>query len=171
MEPLKIFKKNFFKLTRFSRELFSKKPLALIAAEFNNPDHSDEFKAFSAAFGIFMGILPVWGAQTVIAIFVAMVFRLNKALVVVFSQVSFPPLMPLVVWLSYKVGYYWIGENVVSKTKSLQNIDHRFLQYIYGSLTIAVIAAIGVGLVTLASLKLIRLVKQYRLTASLKKAM
>jgi uncharacterized protein (DUF2062 family) len=171
MQATEIFKEKFFKLVKFGKDLFSKKTLTIIAAEFNNPDHSDEFKAFSAAFGVFMGLIPVWGVQTVIAIFVAMFFRLNKALVVVFSQVSFPPLLPFIVWLSYKVGYYWIGTTTASKTKiSLQTIDHRFLQYVYGSLTLALVAAIAVGLLTFASLKLLRLVKQYRLTTSLKKA-
>ena len=38
-----------------------------------------QLKAVSVAFGIFMGIVPIWGFQLVVAIFLAILFKLNKA--------------------------------------------------------------------------------------------
>jgi len=142
---------------------FSKQALQKFTGQIYNPAQSDELKAFSAAFGIFVGIIPVWGFQTLIAISLAVVFKLNKALVVIFSQVSFPPLLPVVLWLSYRVGSYYITGP--SET-SLQNINQHLGQYIYGSLTLAVAGSAVAWLLTFSSLKCIRLVKQYRLGAS-----
>src|ERR1035437_1705181 len=65
---------------RFIKTLFSKKSLNKIVNELYNPDQTDELKAFSAAFGIFMGIIPIWGFQTIAAIFLAMALKLNKTL-------------------------------------------------------------------------------------------
>jgi uncharacterized protein (DUF2062 family) len=171
LQVFKALETMFLQLIKFSREIFSKKTLTLIGDQLRDPYQSDEVKAFSAAFGVFMGILPIWGLQTLAAIFLAMIFKLNKPLVVIFSQVSLPPLLPVIVWLSYKAGFYWTGVNVVSKANiSFQNINGHFLQYVYGSVTLALAGAIAIGLLTLTWLKLIRAVKQSRLTASLKKA-
>jgi len=143
--------------------VFSKQAFQKFTEQIYNPAQSDELKAFSAAFGIFIGIIPVWGFQTLIAISLAVVFKLNKALVIVFSQVSFPPLLPLVLWLSYRVGSYYVANPAET---SLNNINQHLGQYIYGSLTLAVVGAVLAWLVTFFSLKCIRLVKQYRLGAS-----
>src|ERR1700694_1132665 len=94
----------YLKPQKFIRDIFSKKSLNVIIAQLYNPDQSDELKALSAAFGVFIGIIPIWGFQTLVAIFFAVVFRLNKVLVVIFSHISFPPMMPLVIFLSYKAG-------------------------------------------------------------------
>jgi len=177
MQPFKGFKLalvNFFSFLfsfictrprRFILDLLSKKSWNVISEQLFNPNQPDELKAFSAAFGVFMGIIPIWGFQTLAAIFLAVALRLNKSLVVIFSLVSFPPLMPVIIFLSYRIGRFWTGNNV-----SHQNIGKRLEQYIYGSITLAIVAAIAIGLLTFVSLKLVKMLKQYRLTASLKKA-
>jgi len=52
----------------------------------------------------------------------------------------------------------------------VQNISSRLEQYIYGSVILAITAAIMTGLLTLAFLKLTKVFRQYKLTAGLKKA-
>ena len=89
--------------------VFSKQTLQAAIAQLTNTSQADEIKALSAAFGVFMGITPFWGFQTAIAIFFAFVFRFNKALVVLFSQVSFPPFIPFVIYLSYRAGAWLLG--------------------------------------------------------------
>src|SRR5260221_2204305 len=98
----KIITHLYLKPQKFIREIFSKKSLNIIIAQLYNPNQSDGLKALSAAFGVFMGIIPIWGFQTLAAIFFAIIFKLNKVLVVIFSHISFPPMMPLVIFLSYK---------------------------------------------------------------------
>jgi uncharacterized protein (DUF2062 family) len=148
------------------KSLFTKNTWNGIVAQFYSPNQSDELKAFSAAFGIFMGIIPIWGFQTIAAIFLAVSFKLNKALVIIFSQVSFPAIFPLIVWLSLKTGRYWVGGS--DANLSFKNIDSHLLQYIYGSLTLAVLAALLTGAITFLLLKTFKLMKQYRLKGLVK---
>ena len=148
------------------RSLFTKKTWTGIVAQLYSPEQSDEVKAFSAAFGIFMGIIPIWGFQTITAIFLSITFKLNKGLVIVFSQVSFPAISPVIIWLSFKVGRYWVGSNEADL--SFKNINNHLLQYVYGSFTLALIAALFTGLITFSLLKTFRLVKQYRLRGLVK---
>jgi uncharacterized protein (DUF2062 family) len=149
------------------REIFSKKTLNKIVEQLYNPNQSDEIKACAAALGIFVGIIPVWGVQTLLAIFFAWLFKLNKTIVLVFSQVSLPPFMPLVIFLCYRSGSYWIkndGVNTANGTKTAVE------QYIYGSITLAIAGAIVTGALTLLTLKLIKIFKQYNATPKLKRA-
>jgi uncharacterized protein (DUF2062 family) len=161
------------KPVKFLRALFSKKSLNSLIENIYNPNQSDELKAFSAAFGIFIGITPVWGLQTIIAISFAVLLKLNKSLVVIFSQVSFPPVFPLIILLSYKAGGYWIGNSSssVPPVANSKNIGSNIEQYLYGSITLAVVAGVVTGLLMFAWLKLVKAIKQYRITLRLKKAL
>jgi uncharacterized protein (DUF2062 family) len=149
------------RLLKFVKNVFSKKNLEKVIAELTNPRQSDGLKAFSAGLGIFIGIIPVWGLQTLAAVFVAFAFRLNKALVLIFSQISFPPFLPLIVFLSYRIGGYWTG------VASASNINHKVAQYLCGSITLAVLTGISVGLLTYMMLKLTKPLKQYKLRKAL----
>jgi len=153
----------FLKPGKFINEQFSVKSLKTIPNLFYNPNQSDELKAFSAAFGIFMGIIPVWGLQTLLAIVLAAWLKLNKTIVIIFSQVSFPLFFPVVVFLSYRTGEYWMGEKstgiAVGGKISPGNINKHLGQYIYGSVTLSIVAGIATGLLTFALLKLLKVIK------------
>ena len=124
-----------------------------------NPHHSAQLKAISVAVGIFMGILPIWGFQLVSAIFLAIIFKLNKPLVIVAANISIPPMIPIIIFLSYKSGVLWMGKNAMqinfSNSITLESIKNNLVQYIYGSITLAVFAAIVSGLLTFILLKLV----------------
>jgi glycosyltransferase involved in cell wall biosynthesis len=124
-----------------------------------NPHHSPQLKAMSVAVGIFMGIVPVWGFQLAIAIFLAILFKLNKPLVIIAANISIPPMIPVIIFASYKMGAYWMGANALqvdfSNALTLASIKQNLLQYIYGSITLAIVAAIVSGLLTFIFLKLI----------------
>ena len=59
-------------------------------------DGDNKSKALSIALGIFIGVSPFWGFHTVLALSLATVFKLNKFLSFVFSQVSIAPLAPFI---------------------------------------------------------------------------
>ena len=126
---------------------------------FNSP-HSDQNKSISIGFGIFMGIIPIWGLQLALAIFLAVIFKLNKMLVIIAANISIPPMIPLVIFLSYKMGGLWLGSGAAnlafSGSLSLISIQKNLQQYIYGSITLAVIAGIAAGLFTFISLKILK---------------
>jgi glycosyltransferase involved in cell wall biosynthesis len=122
-----------------------------------NPHHSPQLKAMSVAFGIFMGIIPIWGFQLAAAIFLAILFKLNKPIVIIAANISIPPMIPVIIFLSYKVGALWMGSNAMqisfSNAISIASIKHNLVQYIYGSITLAIVAAIIFGLLTFIFLK------------------
>jgi uncharacterized protein (DUF2062 family) len=143
----------------FIRTLFNRKKLnKLLDEHLFNPHHSPRLKAISVGFGVFMGIIPIWGFQLAAAIFLAILFRLNKALVVVAANISIPPMIPLIIFLSFKMGAFWMPGPATrldfSKAINLATIQKNLLQYIFGSITLAVVAAIAFGLLTFVFLKL-----------------
>ncbi|RZJ27747.1 MAG: DUF2062 domain-containing protein [Chryseobacterium sp.] len=118
---------------------------------------SDALKAWSIGVGVFMGIVPLWGLQLIIAIALAFLFKLNKVLVVIAANISIPPMIPLVIFGSYQTGRWWMGDKAVdmpfSSKIDLETIKLNLLQYIYGSITLAILAGITFGLVTYIILK------------------
>ncbi len=117
-------------------------------------------KALSVAFGVFMGIVPIWGFQLAVAIPAAMLLKLNKALVILAAHVSIPPMIPVLLFASHWLGRYWMGSRAetlaFSRTISLESVQRNFEQYLYGSFTLAVLAGVGAGLGALFLLKGVR---------------
>lgn len=107
-----------------------------------------------------MGIVPLWGLQLAIAIALSFVFKLNKALVIIAANISIPPMIPFILFLSYYTGRIWMGDSAQSLRFSsdinLQEMQQNFLQYVLGATTLAVVAGIVFGLVTFAALKLFK---------------
>jgi glycosyltransferase involved in cell wall biosynthesis len=150
----------YIKPRDFIRTLFSPEKLKKVLDEhLFNPHHSPQLKATSMAFGIFMGIVPIWGFQLVAAIFIAILCKLNKPLVIIAANISIPPMIPLIIFLSYKVGAFWMGAHAMqidfSSDITIQSVKKNLLQYIYGSLTLAIVAGMVFGLLTFIFLRII----------------
>jgi glycosyltransferase involved in cell wall biosynthesis len=150
----------YIKPRDFIRTLFSPQKMKKVLDEhLFNPHHSTQLKSISVAFGIFMGIVPIWGFQLAAAIFLAILFKLNKPLVIIAANISIPPMIPPIIFLSYKTGAFWMGANAMqinfSNDITIQSIKKNLVQYIAGSVTLAVVAALAFGLVTFIFLKLI----------------
>jgi uncharacterized protein (DUF2062 family) len=107
-----------------------------------------------------MGIVPIWGFQLVSAIFLAILFRLNKPIVIIAANISIPPMIPLIIFLSYMMGGFWMGEKAIDFSLTgnitLDSIRQNLQQYIYGSITLAIVAGIALGLLTLLLLKIFK---------------
>ena len=132
--------------------------------EFFNPAQTKARKSVSVALGIFMGIIPIWGFQLVVAIFLAVLFRLNKGLVIVFANISFPPMIPLIIYASYRFGSIWMPQTTpsIALTKSLtlstirSNFNgYNFRQYLAGSISLAIVAGLVAGMIAYILLSLI----------------
>lgn len=110
---------------------------------------SNKIKSLSIALGVLFGILPVWGFQTFLTIFFAVTFRWNKVLAFAFSNISIPPMIPLIIWLSLKVGGFVVpGLSTFSfdKEMTFSMIQDHFLQYLIGSVILAVSSAFLFGI-------------------------
>ena len=103
-----------------------------------------------------MGIVPLWGFQMLIAIAVSVYFRLNKVLVLLASQISIPPMIPIILYISHLIGGFWMGDRaeVISFSKGLSpdvlknSSINTFIQYILGGATLAVLAGLAGGIIT-----------------------
>lgn len=124
-----------------------------------NSNESNVTKAASIGFGVFMGIVPFWGFQMVIAVFLAHLMKLNKALVLVASNISILPMMPVILYLSYLVGGIVLNKPTVlnfDKSITLKSVSGDLLQYWVGSFCFATIMALIAGTLTLLLLAIFR---------------
>jgi uncharacterized protein (DUF2062 family) len=99
----------------------------------------------------------------VAAISLAIFFRLNKALVLLFSHISLPPFIPVVIFLSYRAGGLWVQRNPTTTGRSIQSFNTHLQQYIFGSISFAFAAGLATACLTYLTFKLIRFFKQYHL--------
>lgn len=106
-------------------------------------------KALSIALGIFIGLSPLWGFHTIIVLFLALLFKLNKVIAFAFSNISIAPLIPFVLYASLKTGTFITGEELTYTFESIvTNFEFttHLKTYIIGSLTLSVLGALGFGL-------------------------
>lgn len=114
--------------------------------------HSSESNlrmACSMGWGVFCGIVPLWGYQMIFAFATAHLMRLNKIVAVVFSNVSIPPMIPLILFGSLWTGARLLGEEIAF---SFREVDFALLadfmkQYLVGSVVLAAVAGCVVALV------------------------
>ena len=91
---------------------FTKNKLSKVIKEQMSANNESPSKIASAVgFGLFMGILPVWGFQMLLAAFFAHLMKLNKMVVLVASNISIPPMIPFIVFFSYRLGGLILTEN------------------------------------------------------------
>jgi uncharacterized protein (DUF2062 family) len=105
-----------------------------------------------------MGIVPVWGFQLALAITLSFLFRLNKALVIIAANISIPPMIPIILFLSHRTGAYWMGEKAqqisFSKEITFELVQNNFVQYVWGASTLALLAGVFFTGITYLVLKL-----------------
>ena len=146
----------------FFRRIFRKRNWAEnLHKEFFDPGQSAARKAISVGFGLFMGIVPIWGFQLIVAIFLALALKLNKTLVVIFANISIPPMIPLIIFLSYQSGRLVLPAAkthpvAFSKSLGLDSIRENFAQYLAGSILLSVITGLAGGLISYSVLLLLR---------------
>ena len=115
---------------------------------------SDSKKAFSIALGAFFGISPLWGFQTALTITFAVLLGLNKSLAFLASNISIPPMIPLIVWSSLKVGSLFTGEGLLPEGEITRDfIKAHLIQYLTGSFLLALLIAAILGTATYLFLK------------------
>jgi uncharacterized protein (DUF2062 family) len=95
-----------------------------------------------------------------VALALAAYFRLNKALVLIAANISIPPMIPVIVFLSFLTGGVWVGKDatflVFSKHITQEDVRKNILQYLYGSVTLAVAAGLVFGLAAYVLLAIFR---------------
>ena len=98
-------------------------------------DGSNRIKAFSIALGVFIGLSPFWGFQTLLVISLSVLFKLNKVLAFVSSNVSLPPFIPFIIAASLFLGAPFVqgDSNILSQDLNFELVKNNLLQYVIGS--------------------------------------
>ncbi len=133
------------------RKLKKKGIKRFIIEDFIGSNDSAHKKALSIALGIFIGLTPLWGLHTIIVLFLALILKLNKTIAFVFSNVSLPPFIPFVVFASFRMGNFILGQKDVfdidTITKDFEALKH-LKTYIIGSFALAAISALALGIIS-----------------------
>lgn len=103
-------------------------------------DGSNRTKAFSVALGVLIGFSPFWGFHTLLTISLAVLFKLNKVLAFVASNVSIPPFIPFIIAASLFLGAPFVGgnSNIFSQELNFDLVKNNLLQYLVGSAILSV---------------------------------
>ncbi|TKJ33758.1 hypothetical protein CEE39_03490 [bacterium (candidate division B38) B3_B38] len=127
--------------------------------------------ALAFALGIFIGLSPLLGLQTLLALFIAFAFKLNRAAVLVGTLVNNPWTIPLIYPAEFLLGASLLGSpgHALSGLKwgsflslsVLEQIKSILLPIFFGYILVGIGIAIGAYFVTF------RLIFSYRQKASL----
>lgn len=125
---------------------------------------SPERIAFGVAVGVFIGVTPLYGMHTVLALFAAMLIpRTNKIAILAGTNITIPPLAPLVSWLGYVIGrlilhnpQYPVLNWAVLKSLSVDDITFLYYPLFLGSIVLGVILAVVFYFIALFSIRAMR---------------
>jgi uncharacterized protein (DUF2062 family)/SAM-dependent methyltransferase len=110
-------------------------------------------RAAAAVFlGIFIGIVPIYGFQTLAAVGAALFFRLNKPLTVAGTFINNPLLQPAIIVSSVEIGYFLRGGSFRPFHLSAltgAHVKEEMLAFVIGSVVLGVFVG-GVGAATTA---------------------
>jgi uncharacterized protein (DUF2062 family) len=136
---------------------------AFLKRNFMNSNESVLKKSLSVGFGFFMGVAPVWGWQMVLATTLAHFLRLNKAIVLLSANISLPPLIPFIIYISFEMGKWVLPPDLITQFswEAIRNNPGDFmvdsgLQYLLGSLLLGLSGAIITGLATYVLLTVLK---------------
>ncbi len=113
-------------------------------------DGTNRTKAFSIALGVFIGLSPFWGFHTLIVISLAVLFKLNKVLAFVASNISLPPFIPFIIAASLYLGAPFVhgNSNILSQELNFELVKNNLLQYVIGSAILATTISVISGIAT-----------------------
>ncbi len=101
--------------------------------------------AVAVWFGLFLGALPLIACHTIVIIYVAYRFRLNKIAAVAASQFCMPPVVPV---LCIEVGHFLLHGRLLLEPgydRWLFEIHHRLWEWLLGSLLLGPLLGVAGG--------------------------
>ena len=143
---------------RFFKGLTKENTRKFIEENITRSQESNLRIALAVMLGIFMGIVPVWGYQMILAALIAHLLRLNKIITLVASNISIPPMIPFILFGSYATGALLLQRplTLTFHDVTFEMVKDSLVQYLVGSVVFAAMSGLLVGLVCLALLSLFR---------------
>ena len=116
--------------------------------------------AISVAVGLIIGVAPIWGWQMMVAFGIAHMLKLNKFVTLAAANISLPPLVPLILFLSYFCGGLILGMGTSHMNchsgLTLEWVKHNLFQYIIGSFILGLCLALVFGVSSYILLSIFR---------------
>ncbi len=135
---------------RFIKNLTWTNIKAFFKKHFLNPDETPLQKSIAIGFGVFMGIIPIWGFQLITGIALCHLWRINKAIFITAAHISVAPMIPLVVYFSFLTGGLVLHEpssiREFTSFISLDVVKQNIFQYVIGSIVLAIASGLFFGL-------------------------
>ena len=128
----------------FLRSLTKENIKTFFRRNFTESPDSNLQLATAVGFGIFMGIVPIWGYQMIVAFALAHFMKLNKWIVLVASNISIPPMIPFILFGSYITGGIILSNSVLPQfdAVSFETVRDDLLQYLLGSVVFAFVCGV-----------------------------
>ncbi len=106
--------------------------------------------AASMGYGVFCGIIPIWGYQMIFAGFSSHFLKLNKVIAVLFSNISIAPLIPFILFGSMYFGALALGIDSVIQLEgiSFETVWTTLGQYVIGAFILAAVAGVVAFLIS-----------------------
>jgi uncharacterized protein (TIGR03546 family) len=124
--------------------------------------------ALGVSIGVMIAIMPLYGFHTILCvIFALLIPRANKIAILVGTNISLPPTVPLITWAGYGIGRLILGKEYPSLSLSFfkQITFKKMLDFYYplfiGSFVLGVVLAVTSYFLTLWFIK-----KRQRLSAA-----
>ena len=136
--------------------------MTLLLKERLDPAHA----AAAVFFGIFIGIVPIYGFQTLAAVGIALLFRLNKPLTLACTFINNPLFLPLIIFSSVELGclllYGSFQRLTMSSLVAMRGHINKeqFVIWVVGS------AALGILLGSVGALLTVIVVHRHRMTSA-----
>ena len=110
--------------------------------------------AAAMGWGVFCGVIPIWGYQMVFAGLTAHFMKLNKVVAMVFSNISIPPMIPFLLYGSVVLGAYVLGiENAFTIDNiTIEAVGQSLTQYLVGSVVLAAVLGLLVFIISLLAM-------------------
>ena len=118
---------------------------------------SNAVKSLSVALGVLIGVTPLYGFHLPIGVSLAHLFKLNKVITGIATNISIPPLVPLIIFVSYKLGE-WVMPNAVAveyhTSLSANVVKENLIQYAIGNVLLGIILGVILGIATYFTLNM-----------------
>lgn len=101
--------------------------------------------ASAMSLGVFIAILPIYGLQSLIAVSLSHFLKLNKAIVFFATNISWPPMVFVLIYASYQTGFYLFNGSFNAAFSISENTD--LIDNLGDSLYIFVVGSVIFGLV------------------------
>ena len=114
--------------------------------------------AAAVGYGVFCGIIPIWGYQMIFAGVSAHFLKLNKVIAILASNISIPPMIPFIIFGSLFTGGLILGKQTIIPLSEInfETATNALLQYLIGSVIFAVAAGFVFFILAFVVFKLFR---------------